>query len=313
MLNGNRGRRIKNISQKLDTIKIGMKTFKFNTIYIVESLYEDEEKTGRTLYNQLKPLEAKYNSLNIVFCDVHSRQEWDNWMSSILNDCDTNGVFPIIHLEIHGQEEGIGFTNGDFISVDDINKQFRAINLASECNLFITLGVCEGLYVLFGVRINESMPYCGAIGSFDDLWNKDIQLRYADFYETFFQTFNVYEAYKSLMTADTGYDPKYRYIPLDEIFYKCYLDYLQNGCTKDALKQRAIDSMPISKLPLNNRRDKRTFQKKFIMQEKKTRYIEYKKAAETFFAVKLFPENRERFDIPNTFEELKEKCKSLIV
>ena len=290
-----------------------MKTFKFNKIYIVESLHEDEEKTGRNLYNQLKPLEAKYDSLKIVFCEVHSRQEWDDWMSTILNDCNTNGAYPIIHLEIHGQEEGIGFTNGDFINVEEINKQFRAINLASECNLFITLGVCEGLYVLFGVKIDKLMPYCGAIGSFDDLWNKDIKLRYAEFYDAFFRTFNIYEAYKSLMTIETGYDPKYRYIPVDEIFYKCYQHYLDQGCTKEAVKQRAVESQSISRLPLTNRSRKRKFDRDFIKLEKKTRLAEYRRAAKSFFALDAYPENADRFGVPQNFSELRDKYKTLIV
>jgi len=222
-----------------------MNTFKFNTIYIVESLKEDEPKTGSMLYEKLKPLEQIHDQLSIVFCEVQSKQEWIDLMDNILEDCATKGVYPIIHLEIHGCETGIVFSNGEYILVDEINEQFRKINLASGCNLFITLGVCEGLYVLFGVRIDQLMPYCGAVGSFDDLWNRDIKLRYAEFYDAFFRTFNIYEAYKSLMTIDTGFEPRYRYIPVDEIFYKCYQDYIEKGCSKEAVKQRAVDSLPI--------------------------------------------------------------------
>ena len=232
-------------------------------------------------------------------------------MDSICDDCKKNGTKPILHLEVHGSSDSLQFTDHSLIGIYEVGEQLRKINIACGCNLLLTLGVCKGLYLLFNLHLDRPMPFCGAIGSFDDLKSIDIQYRFATFYDSFFTCLNLSETYVNLLLAQTGFDCKYRYFPADEIFYKNYMEYLKNNCTKDAVKTRAKES--ISTLKLANRAERRKKESEFIKLEKKKRLEYYKSSSKIYFMLDEYPENKERFNVPDTFEELKERCENLIV
>lgn len=98
--------------------------------------------------------------------------------------------------------------------------------------------------------------------------------------------------------------------PADEVFYKNYMEY-RNNCTKDTIKARAKES--ISTLKLANRAERRKKESEFIKLEKKKRLEYYKSSSKIYFILDEYPENKERFNVPDTFEELKERCENLIV
>lgn len=289
-----------------------MKYFNFNQIYIIESLPEGELHTGRSIYEDIRTMALQHPDLDVQYKDICCLQEWDILMNEILDDCRTTGRIPILHLEIHGDGNGKGLflKNNEFVSLEHAGNQFRQINVATGCNLFLTLGVCKGLYLLFNMHLNLPMPFIGAVGSFDDLFSYDIECRYSRFYETFFDSLDIGKAYLALLNENTGIDPKYRYIAADEIFYKCYLGYIKEKCTVEAVQKRASESIREAGIAIN-RNDRRKKEREFVKLEKKTRGQYYRQAVETFFDIERFPYNLERFEVPNTFSKLEEKCKYL--
>lgn len=292
-----------------------MRDMKFNTLYIIESLREGDLKTGYSLFEDLKLQEYVHEHVRVEYKAPSSSNEWDEMMTSILNECRAQEVYPIIHLEVHGAEYGIELSNGDEILSAKVSEQLRQINIVTGCNLFLTMGVCKGLYVLFNAQLDKPMPFCGAIGSFATLKAGDIQLRYAEFYETFFRTFDITKAFIQLMKVETAVSEEYkqyRYIHIDEVFYKSYMRYLKEQCNKEIMPQRALDAAAENNYILRNRSERRQFQKKFAKSEQANRTKYYQEAVNAFFMLDKYPENKERFDIPITFKELEEKCKHLV-
>lgn len=292
-----------------------MRDIKFNTLYIIESLKDGELKTGYSLYEDLKLQEYVHEHVRVEYKEPKSSAEWNAVLSDILNDCKGQEIYPIIHLEVHGEEYGIELSNGDVVSRDKVGEQLRQINIATGCNLFLTMGVCKGLYVLFNTQLDLPMPFCGAVGSFAKLVAGDIQLRYAEFYETFFRTFDITQAYIQLMKVETAVSEEYtqyRYIHIDEVFYKSYMRYIKEQCNKDIMPKRALDAATENNYTLRNRTERRQFQQKFAKLEKLNRTKYYQEAVNTFFMLDEYPENQERFDVPRTFKELEEKCKHLV-
>lgn len=292
-----------------------MKDMKFNTLYIIESLKDGDLKTGHLLFEDLKLQEYVHEHVRVEYREPKSSKDWDKVMIDILNDCKEQQVYPIVHLEVHGAKDSIELSNGDVVLRDKVGEQLRQINIATGCNLFLTMGVCKGLYVLFNTHIDKPMPFCGAIGSFSELFAGDIQLRYAEFYETFFRTFDITQAYIQLMRTETAVpieNAQYRYIHVDELFYRVYQNYLSTGCKQEGMKQRALDAAQENGIVLGTRQMRRQFQRDFAKQEKKTRNMYYHEAARKFFMLDTHPENQERFDVPKTFKELAEKCEHLV-
>lgn len=292
-----------------------MKDMKFNTLYIIESLKDGDLKTGYSLFEDLKLQEYVHEHVRVEYKEPKSSDEWDEMMTRILNECKGQEVYPIIHLEVHGAENGIQLSNGDVVLRDNVGEQLRQINIETGCNLFLTMGVCKGLYVLFNTQLDKPMPFCGAIGSFSTLKAGDIQLRYAEFYETFFRTFDITQAYIQLIKVETGFPveyTQYRYIHVDELFCRVYQNYLKVGCKQEGMLQRALDAAQENGIILPNRQQKRQFQRDFTKQEKKTREMYYQEATRIFFMLDTHPENRNRFNVPKTIEELEEVSKHLV-
>lgn len=291
-----------------------MRNFRFNKIYVIESLDPNERHTGKELYDDLiARMPFIHKELLVDYKPINTIKEWDQLMDDILRECQNTGNIPILHLEIHGEASGKGLvTNSkELITLEHAGNQFRAINIQTGCNLFITLGVCKGLYLLFNMHMNKPMPFVGAVGSFDTILNYDIYLRYYDFYDTFFRTLDIASAYRALQEANPNLDSKFRYMPADEIFYKNYQEYLNKQCTETALKQRAKESIAV--LNCRNRHERKEKERLFIKEEKAKRGKYFREHASIFFMTKEFPENKDRFDVPKDFKELKERFNNLVM
>lgn len=86
-----------------------MELFKFNTLYILESLRDTDEKLGKELYDLL--LQNKPTALNLELRQLKTVNEWNQVMREIKGSC-KKGIIPILHLVVHGSTTGIGM-NGD--------------------------------------------------------------------------------------------------------------------------------------------------------------------------------------------------------
>lgn len=285
-----------------------MDYFHFNKIYVLESL--NENNTGQELYNSLiQHMTYKYEGLATQFIEIESAEHWDSLMDDINAEC-KNGIIPLFHLEIHGSDSGVKLKNGDNVDVFHIGEQFRRINIACGCNLFVTLGVCKGLNILLNMLMDKPMPFIGAIGSFCNINEDDLSIRYYDFYDMLFNTLDIAKSFIALSNANLGHLSTYQYIPADELFYKNYSIYLSDKCTKEALEKRAEESMPIT---CSSRQQKRKFKRDFIKEEHKNRARYFNEHVISFFMTDIFPENSQRFHVPTNFTELAERYENLIL
>ena len=293
-----------------------MKNFRFNKIIVLESLKDNERHTGKELYDDLiSRMPYIHTKLKVEYYDIDTLAQWDVVMDDILGDCLQNHNIPIIHFEIHGESNGKGLVikNHELATLEHVGAQLRNINIATGCNLFITLGVCKGLYLLFNMIMNEPMPFIGAVGSFSNLKNDDIYIRFYDFYDTLFSSMDIGKAFTALQHANPDMPAEYRYIPADELFYKNYHLYLKEQCTKVALGRRAKESIgELKKQKPMNRRERRMKEKEFIAMEKKSREKYFREHSSKFFMLSEYPDNKDRFNVPSTFKELKDRYDRLV-
>ena len=122
--------------------------------------------------------ELRFPELKVEYRSIASKNEWDALMNEIAIDCERNGSLPILHLEIHGAntKEGLVLENREYLAYESIRPQIVRINVASRCNLFITLAVCKGLLMTKLNRLTEPMPFCGLLGAYDTIMEDDIIL-----------------------------------------------------------------------------------------------------------------------------------------
>jgi hypothetical protein len=287
-----------------------MATFEFNKVYVIESLDETKEKlTGKELYDDLlRWKEFQIADFKAEYISVDSKQTFLKTLETIKDECTTKGHYPILHLEIHGSSDttGLVLKTGELITWNELYQDLVAINSIVGNNLFITLAVCHGGYIMQLIKIDNPAPYWGFIGSFDDIAVFDLLIRYNEFYDVFLRNFNLNEAVKKLHEANPSVPSTYRFINSEQTFKNINRKYFNEKFSEEQIKLRFEDGLKQNNWNIKDRNLKNQYRIKFRIELLKSKRDYFEKHKRTFFMFDNFPENEKRFQVK--FEELNNVC-----
>lgn len=108
----------------------------FNKIYIIESLGSVERHTGLELYNDLlrwKDNEIKEFSAEYVV--VKNKADFFSILNFATIQVSSDNIFPIFHIETHGNRNGLVLLNGDMIYWEELRTHLTKINIETKLNL----------------------------------------------------------------------------------------------------------------------------------------------------------------------------------
>ena len=208
-------------------------------------------------------------------------------MRRIWKDCETKSICPIIHLEMHGNRDGLVLSNGDDIRWSEFVPLCKGINRACNNNLFLVMAVCHGYQAILETSIKNISPFCTFIGPSSIVTAGDIQRDFPKFYKQLFQTGDIDQAYHHFSNG-------YGLYKCEQTFIECLVRYLIEQCRgkekkrrterllTEALKNLVDGNIPISKI--------RRIIKKLI--QPKNQSLE---RFRTCFLMLDAPENKNRF------------------
>lgn len=294
----------------MDTILHQTKSaFEFNFLYVIESLDENEgdKLTGTELLENLKPYAEQAKALSTSLITVGDAGQFRDAMA-YLRDKAAEGQRPVLHFEIHGTDEkdGLYIKNGDEIKWAEVLNWISDINYASGCNLMVSFAVCYGQYLARFINAGKRMPFCISLGSFEELYEDDLEVRFFAFYKELLTSFNIDKAYQALLDAAPGMPSNYSLIKADVLFANVIKDYLDKKCSRTALKLRAedvINSNP-DKFGHLTKEERRQFIKDFRRCEREHHEQYYKESVEEYFQLREHPENKNRFLILESTDSL---------
>ena len=237
-----------------------LRNFVFNKVFVIESLENNERKTGKELYNDIlkwKPLQSGM-VFTCEFIDLNCRNDFFDFFNKIQNDAYL-GLKPIFHFEIHGLKDksGLSLKNGEIIHYKELAIALSTVNQIIGNNLFLTLSVCHGAYLLGNVQIDKPAPFIGFVGSFDLIYNSDSLMRYTEFYDAFLMSFDLGKAIQRFLNANTLNPNTFNLIDTEETFKSVYKKYLLENTTKDGIKKRWTNSIISENLKFNSRQHTR--------------------------------------------------------
>ena len=109
---------------------------------------------------------------------------------------------PILHISMHGNDDGVALTNGDFISWDDLRKELTPLLNNMGGGLLICMSSCYGTS---GCRMamHEDIvyPFWALIGNSKATMWADAAVAYITFYHQFFKGIQVEEAVTAMKVA----------------------------------------------------------------------------------------------------------------
>lgn len=283
--------------------------FEFNYIYVIESLdtNEGDTLTGKNLLEKLKPYADQVKALSTGLITVESAAQFWDAMDYICQKA-AEGERPVIHFEIHGTDEkdGLYIKNGDVIEWPEVLYRISDINYASGCNLMVSFAVCYGQYLAQFINATKKMPFCISLGSFEELYEDDLEVRFFAFYQELLTSFNIDQAYQALLAADPDMPSNYSLIKSDVLFANVMKDYLDTQCSRTALRLRAEDEMNSNpdKFGHFTKEQRRQFIKDFRRCEREHHEQYYKESVEEYFQLREHPENKNRFLILDSTDAL---------
>lgn len=214
----------------------------FNRIYVIESLLDDERKTGKHLYeNKLMHLNAKYPNLSCELHQVGTKQEFLDLLSEIETGCKADAVFPIIHLECHGSETGLQMSNKEFIDWEDLREDFVSINIACRLNLLVTVAACSGAYLIFTARRMDTVPFFAVIGVEKEISNLDLEAGFNAFYGEFFKSLDGDKAIAALNGEALKKGHRFQMYTARSLFIRGFKDYYQKYGQGKGKRKRVED------------------------------------------------------------------------
>lgn len=285
----------------------------FNKIYIIESLRAEDRKTGRELSEDSlhyalmaanNDAAGKEVKLSSEYHFVESGNDFTKILDKVLSECISDGVGPVLHLEIHGSKSGLRFADDSIIEWNEIANRLLMINVASHFNLFLTLAVCFGGHLIRIVRPMTPVPFWGFVGAIQSIDEKTIAEGFSEFYASLLIGKSANAALQSLNTVASRSGIQFSLVNA----FKVFLYFFKKVYSNEGIKQAVDGLLKIqSKKMLRELRRRhgkhnvrRYIKEQVYTPELKNRYMT-KVLSKTFMWDKV-PENKDRFNM--TYEEL---------
>ncbi|MDA2940484.1 hypothetical protein [Enterobacter cloacae] len=135
----------------------------YNSIIIIESLPEDDYKTGEVLSSTLKKSHPDHSGIQYI--PVASKDDFIDLMKEIRLLMQNNqGFRPIIDIETHGNTNEIGFADDSRMPWKELMEIFRGLNEISKNELVVFLACCKGYHFVKSTTISKHSP-CGYLFS----------------------------------------------------------------------------------------------------------------------------------------------------
>lgn len=119
-----------------------------DTIEIIDAIPEGQSQTALRLCEYVKDLQ--YDTAVIQTPVTVHRAATSADLSALLAQIaahgDKNDSWPLIHIESHGDTNGIELANGDHVRWADLQPIFLTLNKATRNHLFIVIAACSGFH-----------------------------------------------------------------------------------------------------------------------------------------------------------------------
>ena len=114
--------------------------------------------------------------------------------------------YPIRHLSLHGNQEGVGLTDKTFLSWAELQKLIAPLTNDMQGGLLICMSSCFGAS---GCRMamyeGEDQPFWALVGNKSEVSWKDAAIAYATFYHLWFKGFPVEECVNRMKLASDNF------------------------------------------------------------------------------------------------------------
>jgi len=277
---------------------------RFNKIAIIESIPDGEMKTGKKLYDDIKLINiVNDEKLMISFDVVSSELELLDLLRGLYREIQEKGVYPIIHIECHGNSEkkGLVLSNGNFISWARLYELLQPINEAMELNLLIVLAACYGFEMSFNVYAYQRAPFWGMLAPSEEIFPEEVQRSFYSYYKTLIENTGKQDVPNGSLAFDSLRSHKTQQGAIHfinaEYFFKIAFDgFMRDHNSSKSIKKQA--QYICNELRAVARESSISRVKRAI---RNLRPYYLKRYHKIYFMIDFYPDNADRFDYVKEF------------
>nr|WP_314577874.1 hypothetical protein [uncultured Pseudomonas sp.] len=265
--------------------------FSFSRVVIIQSLRGDDPPTGESLAQSIPHILHEYQPLiPVELIDCVSGGHFLRIIDQLCVEART-GLVPLLHVECHGDpQSGLEFADYSDLSWPELSAAMVQLNLASRFNLMAIFSACYGWHFVNEMNIIHRSPCWCLVAPTSKIRPYEILGGLRDFYQVFFTTRNISEAFETLACRDL--ENGIWLNPIAEAWFeRLLIGYVEEHCSLAAGDKR-ISGHYRSLKSEGKRVSKGRLKRLFIQVQQRNllnRYFDH------YFMADLLPQNRERF------------------
>lgn len=165
-------------------------------IIVIQSLKENDRKTGEELFNDILRYKPEVNKeVYVKFYNIGNHSEFVEILNKIERDIPRNHVLTL-HFETHGCIDGIGLGDGTLVKWGELFSLLRPINIKLSNLLMVIMSMCQGAAISSHIEPTLRCPFRAFVGFEKDMKEGDLLEVYSIFYETYNNMLDVFDALK---------------------------------------------------------------------------------------------------------------------
>lgn len=210
-------------------------------VVVIESLEEDEPRTGKVLADFLGPLDERAAcGVGVAYMTCEHRGEFIEMIGGLIRAAVDQKACPVLHIECHGDEvHGLQFANGSEMPWRELAEVLAALNRATGFNLLVVVSACYGGHLLSELVCGHPAPCLALIGPTDEVSPSDIMAGFMRFYRKLFASLNASQAVAALRSVPLASGEWF--VEHAERWYPILaLGYVEKHCTRAATRARAL-------------------------------------------------------------------------
>lgn len=267
-----------------------MANFRFAKIVVIESIPDGQFPSGTALYGQIEAQLKHYERpITCQYFAVKSRKEFRRAIDKVRKAAREEGRIPLLHIECHGNDDGLELLNGDRISWPLLCEILYPVNRLTGLNLFVCISACFGAFLLKEYMILNPAPFFGLLSATEEQGPEELFRGFSAFYRVLIETLDGDRATAAVKEGA----PKFYLTDALGHFVRSYRAYLANYCTDEKYWERAEKVRQIDLRKAGIAGTIYLYYDRLKGQELE----KLKHAMETFFMLDQFPENVDRFPV----------------
>lgn len=188
-------------------------------LVIIESLNETDKKTGTILHEEaIKYKKFQEPNLSSFLYTVKTKEALFKTLDAIIQRIKVDKLFPFLHFETHGCDEGIRMASGEVVTWKELLIKTRKINILLGNELVLFLAMCNGTTIIGKMKPLERAPFLAIISTVTEINENDLLKAFEAFYNHYFFSFNPKESLDLMNVSLNGANPKFNLLTASYCF-----------------------------------------------------------------------------------------------